>query len=352
MPSRPIYNRAVTQRDIARLLGISNATVSLALRNSELLSHERREAVLAAAKKMGYRPNSAATELACQKSNSRTAVNRTGLAWINANSSSMARCSSNLLGAYLAGAESAARKLGYHFEKLSMSGDVPPDRFHRKLQKTGVRGILLPPMFLHSDWGDFPWEDYSLVRFGLSSERPLCHGVESNAVANSILALAKMRERGYHRIGFIASGESSSRNSKFPSETVFLTGQMHGDSQERVPVCVVSAIREKDRPAFIANWVRGNEIDGILTDFAGCHELLTEGGFRVPDDLGLACTNVTEIPVAAGINQLPEEIGKAGVSLLNSFIEGIECGVPKTPRQLLVGGIWVDGETLPDRDDS
>ena len=96
-----IFNHApgesVTQRDIARVLGVSNATVSLALRDSGSLTRERCEEVQVAAKRMGYRPNANA-----------------------------ATRSSKQLDACRKGADEAARKLGYVLEEIRI--DQPSKR--------------------------------------------------------------------------------------------------------------------------------------------------------------------------------------------------------------------------------
>lgn len=349
MPSRPVNYRAVTQRDIARALGVSNATVSLALRDIESLPRQRREEVKAAAKRMGYRANAAAAELACYKSNSRVVPIRTALAWIDAHRTSLRRCSGKASDSYREGAKSAALNHGYSFEEFHMGDGVPPVRMHRHFQKKGIRGILLPTVSMPPDWETFPWRNYSVVRFGRSSEKPFCHGVDADHMANAMLAFDKMRERGYRRIGFISAGEESMRKSKLQSEAGIWIAHSQIAGTQRVPVCDVSHLPELERTKFVVKWVRDHGMDGVLTDMVHLPEMLTAGGLRVPEDLGLACTSVAGCPGVAGIHQTPEEIGKAGLSLLNFLITCFSRDTPKSPRQLLVAGLWVDGGTLPDR---
>ncbi len=69
MPSRSVKRRGLaepraTAADIALAAGVSTATVSRALQQNSVVSVETREKVLAAARRLGYRPNSLARGLA------------------------------------------------------------------------------------------------------------------------------------------------------------------------------------------------------------------------------------------------------------------------------------------------
>src|SRR5579862_1686045 len=78
----PPPNR-VTLKDIALSLGLCQATVSLAMRDNPRIPVERREQIKAAAMRMGYRPNPAATTLAHLKHSASFKPIESVLAWLN-----------------------------------------------------------------------------------------------------------------------------------------------------------------------------------------------------------------------------------------------------------------------------
>ena len=77
-------------------------------------------------------------------------------------------------------------------------------------------------------------------------------------------------------------------------------------------------------------------------------ELLHEAGYRVPDDIPVAVTSILDGGADSGMDQHPEEIGRVGMLLLNSLINDDARGIPPIFRQIVVGGSWVDGTSLPD----
>jgi LacI family transcriptional regulator len=347
MESEPL-DRRISMRDIAKVMDISHAAVSLALRDSPSISAKLREAVKQRAEELGYCPDPMLSALSNYRLGKSRKTIRAAIGWVNAWKEPEQLRSFKEFDFYWKGATAAANKHGFRIEEFRLGEQYTPHRLHQILSARGIRGLLLPPQSPQPDWGDFPWEEYSVVRFGRSLNHPRCHLVTADQVANTMLAFAEIRERGYRRIGF-ATHEVDLQISGHLFEGGYLTAQRLVDESERLPVFAMNDFPVAERKEALAAWLKANNPDAILTTLSEIQPMLESIGVRVPEDVALAGSTVLDIPIDAGIDQHPEEIGRVGLLMLNSIITDGARGIPNIFRQNLVEGSWVDGKSLPDK---
>jgi LacI family transcriptional regulator len=318
------------------------------LRSHPRISKAMQQRVKDLAEQLGYRPDPMLAALAqYRKTRSQRPV-AACIAWINAWPNPADLRKHKEFDLYWRGASSAAEQCGYRLEEFRFGGQYPPGRLHEILAARGITGLLLPPQGSAPDWGDFPWHEYSVVRFGRTVPEPRTHLVTSDQVANTRLAFAEIRKRGYRRIGFVTDEQRA-----FERGHLFIAGFLYAQRSEpeehRVPILSVTGETNPAMGRAIAAWIEQHRVDAIYTDIPGIPRLLRQHGLRVPEDVGIAVTTVLDARADAGIDQEPEETGRVAMFMLASLInEGVR-GIPKIFRQVLVGGSWQDGSTLPAR---
>ncbi|MEO7099575.1 MAG: LacI family DNA-binding transcriptional regulator [Luteolibacter sp.] len=340
--------RRVSLRDIAKLLGVSHVTVSMALRNSPRISEKARNEIREFADQMGYKPDPMLIALSSFRLGKQSIPIHSAIGWINfwPKPDELRRFKEFDL--YWKGAYAAAAKAGYRLEEFRLGGDINPTRLHQILIARGIRGLLLPPHPKpQPDWGDFPWAEYFVIRFGRSISSPITHVVTADQVANTMLAFEEIQKRGYNRIGLITE-ETRVRESGH-IEGGFILAQQNVEKEDRVPIFSMGSFSAKHRSESIAAWIKEHQVDAIFTDVAGVPSLLAKAGIKIPDDVSLAVSSVLDGNADAGIYQHPEEIGRVGFLMLNSLISDGTTGIPPIFRQDLLEGSWVDGASLPSK---
>lgn len=334
-------------RDLAIRLGITHVTVSMALRDNPRVSVATREKVKKLADELGYRPDPMLSALATYRGNKATSGIHSAVAWINAWEKPEDLRSYKEFDLYWKGATKCAEKFGYRLEEFRIDKQMSPQRLHQIFRARNIRGVLLPPQRTQPDWEGFPWDEYSVARFGRTLKSPSSHLVTADQLTNTYIAVGKMRERGYHRIGLV--GQGIGLDPRGPHFTAgFLSAREELHDEKSLPIfCVNGPVNRKIVERF-RKWLASHKPDALLCTDNYC-ELLQQANLRVPEDIAVAVTSVLDGGADSGMDQHPEEIGRVGMLLLNSLINDRARGTPPVFRQILVEGTWADGTSLPDR---
>jgi DNA-binding LacI/PurR family transcriptional regulator len=346
----PLFAQRVTLRDLAQKAGVSHVTISRALRNDPSISASRRAEVKKLAEKMGYRPDPSLSALAAYRFAKQPHKIQSALAWVNRYPDPKHWRKLGELKAYWTGAEKAAQRFGYHLEEIIWAPDQPVKRLEKILEARGVRGILLPPHHIPLDWSGFDWNKLSAVRFGMSVRNPDVHAVTSDQLRAVVMAMDKIRQHGYARIGIVVPRDWDRHLGGNYIGGFFAAHELFDLGHLVPPLATDSIVYEKD-PAkarqTLERWLHKHDPDAILVAVRSLPELLQEIGIRIPQDLAVAGTSVLDISLEAGINQNSEVIGRIAVETLISQINLNERGQPEAPCRILVESLWQDGKSLP-----
>jgi LacI family transcriptional regulator len=342
-PESPVRRARVSLRDVAREVGVSHVTVSLALRHDPRISLERRQEVEAAAKRLGYRPDPMLSSLSAYRQAKLPVTIRSTVAWLNQWDDPKALRRLHEFDNYWRGARETAERLGYRLEEFVLKRDLSAARLQKILTTRNVRGILIPPHPTGLNLPDFDWSFFSIVRFGASVKVPRAHIVTSDQTKCAAMAFTRVHERGYGRIGYVSSLRFD-RDTKGNFRAGYLSCQ---DAllpvRRHLPDLFLEETPTSREVRNLRKWLRTAAPDAIITTLSCLPELLMEAGWRVPDDIAVATLSVADGHFDSGVDQDSFEIGQVAMSTVAGLIHQNERGIPEHCRRILVEGQWVDG---------
>lgn len=341
-------SKNVTMRDIGRALGVSHVTVSLALRNHKSIPEHHRFQIHAKAEEMGYTRNAAATALAYFRNSKRERLVNQRIAWLNFWESPEELRSFGEFNAYWNGAREEAEKLGYRLEEFVCKRDPAAiNQLALLLLNKGIEGLLIPPHRFLKNIEGFPWEKFSAVRLGRGIPLLKLHVVSAHQVFDTMLAYRKLKELGYQRIGFI-SGCSFQWGGHFQGGYI-MARQSLGDTESLPILDFDEILDQKDRQENLERWLKNFMPDAIISDVEAIPEMLEVAGYKIPEKIAFATLSHLDGRSDSGIKQNSREVGRVAILTLVSLLHDGERGIPKTMREILVHGEWVQGKMVQDR---
>ena len=334
-------------RAIAEAAHVSHVTVSLALRNHPSIPEATRERIRKLANAMGYRPDPALSALNIYRNARRRIHYQSTLAWINVHPNKNTIQAIPEYHSYFLGALRRAEEAGYQLEEFWFhEAGMTSLRLSQILRARNISGILLAPKLNSPSKLELQWEFFSIVTFGFSHGTTF-HLVTGTQYRNARLAVRRMHGLGYRRIAAFVSDRFERQTDRN------ISSGMYAECAELKCCFLILKIPENPTPAqqqkAIA-WLKTNKPEVILAHNLDIFDLLKKAGLNVPEDIavGIMSTDPARSHLA-GIDTNPEQVGVVAVDQLIALIHRNERGLPVSPLEILVGGDWRDGTSVPQR---
>lgn len=333
----------VTQKDIARHLGMTQATVSLALGEHPRISEETRELVRKAAKELGYVSDPYLSGLSVYRKSLREASFKGTLAWLSNYPEGSTWRKARVFNSYFDGAARRASELGYSLEEQRLRADgMTPTRMESILLARNVHGLLVAPQPKVNLEIDFSFQKFSAITFGYTLKQPQLHLAALNQYHSMETTFQKLLDLGYRRPGLAMADDSDLRTGHRWS-AAFRSEQCLLPARRRVPLLLS---KNFDRESFVT-WFTKYRPDVVVALWPQVLDWLLEMGEKVPETTGFALFSVPDPEGSiSGVWANPELIGEKAVEFLIDMIHRNECGVPDVPLCILVDGTWIAGDTL------
>lgn len=331
--------KRVTLRDVAEEIGLSTATVSMALRHSAKLPPATRARVVKVAHEMGYKSDPMLSALASRR-------------WIRHKvpvGSTLALLTDGQVEG-LDGMTRQAASLGYHIEEFQIGDYADPRRLANVLYNRGILGVIVAQIFKPGFCAKFDWSRFVAVACSEGYERPPVHLVMPNHFKAVQEAWDRAWADGCRRIG-LALFDMPLAIDYHERCAAFLERQRQASECDRIPICVVSVVtgtadeRHLKTVRQLGAWMDRWKPDMVLGFNGYFYWLLRDAGWKAPRDVKFydLWSHEGSQALTPGFFLSRSELGRRAVEYLVALIRSGERGLPPNPITLSINFTWNDG---------
>jgi len=355
-------DRQPTTRSLAKLAGVSNATVSMALRNDPRISPRQRARIQKVAADAGYKSNPVIANLLVQlRSTKKTTYQSTlGIFYFEKNPTELDTVPT--FREWIEGCHARAEPLGYGIDRFCrFTPDCAPKRLVEILNTRAIRGLIVigrpeNNIILPSELNPI-WQRSAAIVIGYRPSQPALSYVANDQFSTTLQAVNEVVQLGYKRPGLCLDlGIDDYLEKRFSGG--FCAGQLGLPEKDRLPIFFYDTFGvTPGAERGFKSWLKRNKPDVILT----VHERdigpwVKRIGLRVPQDIGLVHLDLSATTYGpsgmieplqwAGMRQNNELVGRAAVDMVIGQLHRNEYGVPPFQKGVLVSSTWTPGPTI------
>lgn len=324
----------MTLRKLAKLLGVSDATVSMALRNNPKISAPTRERVQKLAAEVGYRGNVLVTALLTQVRRGRVGTSSEVIALL-LEGDEMQDSPSVVEGTKIA--QQRASQLGMNLQ-IFFLGKLGgrSAQVDRIMVNRGIRGVIVAPMPLNLKRLAFDWSHYAWAAVGYSFQQQVMNRVANAHFAGLVTCYERLRQAGCKRIGCVLSRDEDKRARYYWQAAARSAPHIHGGAVVPPLMFEVPFTRRE-----FEDWFRRHRLDAVIGNYPDyAAKWITE--LRL--DACYATLDLHDHVPWSGIRQSWGGIFSAAVDQLAGELARNEFGLPASPKVTLIEGVWTPGE--------
>lgn len=322
----------VTHRVIAEETGLSKSAVSLALAGSGKLPEKTRARVLAAARRLGHKPDAMASAYMAHLRKGRPEEARPVIAVVSRFPRAGERRRNPFYGAFMERVEARAGELGYRTEEFAVvEKRIQPERLGRIFAARRIQAVLVAPSGLAMDPLPERCGDFSVVQLAPTEGERRFHRVRPDHFGNTLLALERTAALGFGRVGLCCVGEDAVAWRR-EMEAAWMLASGEGARGWPRPLFL-----EAYDAAAVAGHVRRERVDALVCNWPEMASSRTAA--RAFVCLGLP-SGRTEM---AGVYRQDEYMDRECVDLLAALALAGDRGQPAQPKTVTFAGEWRDG---------
>lgn len=329
----------VVMADVAKAVGVSLMTVSLALRNSPRLPEGTRKRIQQVARELGYRQCPLVSALMARLRGARMREKHVPLIAYIDGGGWPGRTNEHALARFREGAAACARERGYGFERFRWGPEgMTEARLVQVLASRGYLGVVFAPQPQANTRLEADWSAFALAAIGYSIVAPQLYRSVNHQKDSLECALREVRRRGYRRIGLLLTANENQRTSGNWLAAFLLVGSSRRKGEVFSHLVCPDDV---DISADVIRWVHRFHLQVILTARRDGAALLRQDRRQRGPTVPLVQLHLADdMRGHAGIDQNNEAVGAAAVNLVIEQIQAGQFGVPPLPKTVLVPGSW------------
>lgn len=340
-------SESIRLKDIAQAAQVTEATVSMALRNHPNISQSRKDQILQIAKELGYTPNPLVSALMTQVSRGKLSNKGTVLAYLNTHIQRNRSSLDPYLITIYEGAKERAESLGYQIEWFDLGkSNLSIDRFNKVLRTRAIRGVLIPPLETFGTQFALNWDAIAAVTSGWSLPIENIHRVIPDEYDAVTQAMRYLHQKGYRRPAVYLHDNIQVRTEGRDRAAYYVGLENIFHQSPMQPILLKTKNWNK---AALQKWVLETRPDSLICAYGLVYEWIRETGLRVPEDIAFIALNAhTHTSVNEHLTRVDRNLhhmGREMVNLLSFALNCNEYGLPEHPRRIIVDAKLIQGNS-------
>lgn len=337
--------RTPTMMDIAKIAGVHQTTVSLALRDHPAISERTRNRIHEIARDLGYAPDPALDAFNFYRLAHQPLRSAPAIAFVTDLESAEWK-EATALRELFAGAKAAAEKMGFVFERFHVGPrELSPLRLDGILRSRNIECAILGGLSLRTSELQLDWSRLCALKVESFHAKPDLDVISSNHRQAGRLAFSQLWTLGYRRIGLLLSHDEERRLSDLP-RAGYLTECDVRAATDDIPVLYASGPED---PAIEA-WMSDYRVDAVVGDSGRLLAALREKPFSARHRTAFAVLDVAGCPDwLAGVELNHAAVGNAAVELLEIRRYIHQYGLPRRTGTTFFPVSWRGAQSAPPR---
>lgn len=216
------------------------------------------------------------------------------------------------------------------------------------LKARGIRGLLIAPLRSRGIPFNLPLDHFASASLGFTLRQPQLHRVSSDIYQRMGLALDRLTDAGYLRIGFAIADTISQRTAHIMLGRFLVYRETHRSKGQRKPPKPFLFSSETSAESDFQRWLKQERPDVVCSTFLTPLDWLRKAGRQIPQDTGFVHLDWHESlsEGIAGVDQQSENQGAALVDLVDAQLSRGERGIPANPKRVMIIGQWRPGSSI------